>query len=345
MIREFLKRVLPEKVVSCIRSIKRITEGRKIINSGFKYDRKKFKRFSASYRMDTREKMKAFLVKEYHAVEKGLALPKPRIGFGQQRISNLIECLYLYIDKYGVDDVVVVSKEVLAEYIAFNSAKNKDKNINIQIQKVKGIVTKINNLINADITYKGGTREVFKQEIIQKGSIDFESFFKSRHSIRDFSDEPVEIEKIINAIDIAKYVPSVCNRQAWKAYVIRPENVDLKEKLLSNQNGNKGFGDKISSLVVVTGKLSHFFAFERNQVFIDGGMFAMSIVLALHSKGLGTCCLNLSYTAEKNKIFDTLMDFDEDTVPIMYIAVGNLKDAFKIAVSTRKEVDEIVRVC
>ena len=35
-------------------------------------------------------------------------------------------------------------------------------------------------------------------------------------------------------------------------------------------------------------------AHERYQHWIDGGMFSMSIIYALHSLGLSSCCLNWS---------------------------------------------------
>ncbi|TRZ46027.1 nitroreductase family protein [Robertkochia solimangrovi] len=342
-IKESIKNILPTSWVVRLKQMKDYSLHKRIVNEGFAYDKKKFEKNSASFNLNTNEKLKSFLIKEYHAIEKGLALQRPKVGFGQERIKNLIEYLSYYIDEYGVDDVIVVTKNVLLEYKSFDEAYNKDKNELIPL--IDDILKKITDHNLKDIRIGGGTKKIKKSDVFNSiSNIDFDTFFKTRYSVRDFSDEPVNVDVLLEAIDTAKYVPSVCNRQPWKAYVIRPENTELKSKLLSVQNGNKGFGDSISSLIVVTGKLSHFFAYERNQVFIDGGMFAMSIVLALHSKGFGTCCLNLSYTAEMNRKFDEIMNFDKDTVPIMYIAVGNLKQDFKVAISNRKLLNEIVKV-
>ncbi|RXG25990.1 nitroreductase family protein [Leeuwenhoekiella marinoflava] len=342
MIKKVLKKLIPKTTLSKYSKFRIDMRNAKIINDGYALDSEKFKSYSASFDLDSKEKLQSYLIKEYHAVEKGLALPAPRIGFGVARIRKLIVNLNFYIDQYGIDEVATDTIAVLEEYKTFDTENN--PNENPIIKEVNSIVTKFNDLATSNLAGGGGTKVINKSEIEKAVDFDFEFFFKSRHSIRDFSEVPVDIAEVEAAVDLAKFTPSVCNRQAWKAYIVKPENTALKEKLLSNQNGNKGFGERISSLIVVTGKLSHFFAYERNQVFIDGGMFAMSIVLALHSKGLGTCCLNLSYTAERNKIFDGLMDFDADTVPIMYIAVGNLKDSFRVANSNRKEKQEILRL-
>lgn len=309
------------------------------IHSDYKYDFLRFKELSASVDLRTKEMMQAYLIKEYHAIEKGLALPVPRPGFGGPRIERLIVTLNQYILKYGKDSTSDITIATLKEYMEFDQIYNKEENKVIpSISKL--IITYERNTLESS----GGSKIIKKSAIDENLDFNFDNFFKSRHSIRDFSSEPVDTGAILDAIDLAKYSPSVCNRQAWKTYVIQDSNKELKARLLEVQNGNKGFGETISALIIVTGKLSSFFSYERNQVFIDGGMFAMSLVLALHAKGLGTCCLNTSYTAEKNIAFNNAIDIDDDSVPIMFIAVGHLKPEFKIAISERKPLDEIVSV-
>lgn len=283
--------------------------------------------------------IQAYLIKEYHAVEKGLALPIPRPGFGIERITELISKLQMYIQTYGKDSISDISVSTLQEYLAFDKKHNKE---------TSPLVPLIENLIQAynqsDLESVGGTLPMNRQDLLPLLDFDFDSFFKSRHSIRDFAEEPVDTKIILDTIDTAKYAPSVCNRQAWKVYVIEHDNYALKKALLNVQNGNKGFGDKISSLIVVTGKLSSFFSYERYQVYIDGGMFAMSIVLGLHSKGLATCCLNTSYNSSMREAFNNALKTDDDCVPIMFIAVGHLKDNYKVANSKRRPLSELVEV-
>lgn len=283
--------------------------------------------------------MQAYIIKEYHAVEKGLALREPRPAFGAPRIAALADVVEQYINCYGIDSVTSITAFTLREYLNFDALHQKvPEFLRNKIEKL---------LLRCDESNQqktGGTKLIPKSEILDTLNFDYERFFKSRHSARDFSKEPVPTEVILSAIDTARYTPSVCNRQAWKVYVVEHSNTELKRTLLNVQNGNKGFGEHISSLIVITGKLSSFFAYERNQVFIDGGMFAMSIVLALHAKGLAVCCLNTSYAMKQYEAFRKSMKMDSDCVPIMFLAVGNLKDDFKVAISERKPLADIVEV-
>lgn len=311
------------------------------IANDFYYDFKRFIKLSASLDFNTKEKYQAFLIKEYHAIEKGLALPITKIGFGQKRIQHLIKILDIYIEKFGVDDITDITIATLKEYSDFETTNQNDRNILLPI--IANLVKSYNNKrISCN---SGGTKIILKSDIENTIKMDFDSFFKSRFSTRDFTNTRVPREQILSAIDTARYTPSVCNRQPWKCYLIDHTNPTLRDKFLKVQNGNNGFGDTISALIVVTGKLSSFFSYERNQVYIDGGMFSMSIIMALHSKGLGACCLNTSYTSKRTKDFLAVKDIDKDCVPIMFIAVGNLKDNYKVATSKRKPIEKTVEIC
>ncbi len=284
--------------------------------------------------------MQAYLIFQYHAVEKGLSFRNIKLGFGGVRIIQLIDALNIYLKKFEKDETTDITVAALKEYMEYDKEHNPDGNS--VIPKIEEVVRNYEDR-NIDGA-KGGTKTIQKSDILNTVNFDFESFFKSRFSTRDFTDEPVALDLVMNAIDIAKYAPSVCNRQAWKVFVIDHNKPELKSRFLEVQNGNRGFGDRISTLLVITGKLSSFYSFERNQVFIDGGLFAMSVVLALHSKGLGTCCLNTSYSAEAHELFRNVMPLEDDCVPIMFIGVGNLQEKYKVATSSRKPLNEIVTI-
>src|SRR5699024_7662489 len=64
-----------------------------------------------------------FLRKSYHIVEKGLALPEPRLQFGMPRIIKLIETSNRYINYYGEDELVETIRDTLVEYLKFHREK------------------------------------------------------------------------------------------------------------------------------------------------------------------------------------------------------------------------------
>jgi nitroreductase len=332
----FIGKIIP---VTLKNKLKKEKARLSIIND-FYYDYKRYLKYSSALEQSTREQMQAYLIFQYHAVEKGLTFKNIRVGFGVVRILQLIDALNIYLKKFGKDETTDITVAALKEYLAFDKEHN--TNANPVIPKIEEVLKNYEGR-HVDAA-KGGTKTIRKDDILNTVNFDFESFFKSRFSTRDFTDEPVPLDLVMNAIDIAKYAPSVCNRQAWKVFVIDHNKPELKSRFLEVQNGNKGFGDRINTLLIVTGKLSSFYSFERNQVFIDGGLFAMSIVLALHSKGLGTCCLNTSYSAQAHELFRNVMPLEDDCVPIMFIAVGNLQDEYKVATSYRKPLDELVTV-
>lgn len=132
----------------------------------------------------------------------------------------------------------------------------------------------------------------------------------------------------------------MCNRQAWKAHIFLDDK-DIA-KLLSYQHGNSGFGETIKALIVVTTDLKTFTKLESNQVFIDGGIFSMSLILALHSLGLGSCAMNTCIPYVDEKKIKLIGDIPSNERLIMMLGVGQLKDEFKVPVSYKKDESQIV---
>lgn len=292
-----------------------------------------FKKYSfKENKFKDKDNLEAYLTKQYHIIEKGLALPKPKRNFGKQKIEKLVSNAFIYYEKYGGNRVLNNIKKVLNSYLEKND--NLEKNDRELYELIKKFSETNINLGNA------GVKNVFKNEVEDATNINFYEFMKTRVSVRNFSEEEVSDEKIFEAIRIAKMTPSVCNRQSWRVHYYN--KYKTKEKMLSFQNGNSGFTHSINKLLIITTDTKYFTKLEGNQVFIDGGMFAMSLVLALHSLGLGTCCLNtcLPYP-------DEIRIKKEGNIPnsqrlIMMVGVGNLKESFKVAISDRVPLDKII---
>jgi len=162
----------------------------------------------------------------------------------------------------------------------------------------------------------------------------FEDLVLNRHSVRNFSSQKVPVSVILKIIELAKQAPSVCNRQEWRVHCYQQK--DDITRLLKLQNGNKGWGEVIENLLVITCDNRKFTtSSERNQGFIDGGMFAMNLILAARSMGLETCCLNQS-----NYFFKDLLVHRAGKIPIyeriiMFIAIGYVNPPIKVATSQR----------
>ena len=287
------------------------------------------------------EVMEASIIKSYHRIEKGLALSNPRPGFGADAIVSLLEEIRYYIVKAGPNRVTRAATNALHEYAMFNSARGN------ALPKLERTVTDlIAEHENSGVKISaGGTRQVRRDDIYRAARHDMQDFFSTRYSVRCFDPQPVDMPTITAAVLMAQKTPSVCNREAGRVIVI--EDKHLQAKLLAYQNGNRGFGDQANKLLVVGSSLDCFLTVEeRHQAWIDGGMFAMSLVYALHSLGLGSCCLNWSVKPSVDRAFKKLAGIPENMAIMMLLAVGHLPEVFPVAQSPRRPLSQILgRAC
>ncbi len=297
-------------------------------------DLKLFYKYSfTEKKIKSKESYVAFLTKQYHIVEKGLALPDPRKGFGKPKILLLINKSKEYLSLYEEDKLINNIKETLQQYLIRNP----------QLKVVdQSYYSTIFDFIKSNISVdnRGGVKSLSLNEINNYTNINFDDFIKSRTSVRNFSKESVLKEDVEKAVDLARFTPSVCNRQSWKVYYFR--NKELKNKLLKLQGGNNGFTESINQVLIVTVDTRKFTQLESNQMFVDGGLFAMNLLLGLHAQQIASCCLNtcVPYTVE-NKIKD-LAKIPESERLIMMIGIGKFKDNFEVAISDRKLKEELL---
>lgn len=295
-----------------------------------------YARHSALFDQHGKGALQARIVKSYHAIEKGLALPVPRPGFGQVAIAQLLASTQIYLDRFGPDRTLLGASATLDEYLRFNAEAG------IELPMVRAGAERLRAALPAaPESCLGGTLEVTREAIHQSGKMDLSNFFQSRYSVRQFSSEPVELSLIETAVRMAQKTPSVCNREAGRIYVV--EDRQKANALLQYQNGNRGFGDRADKLLVVTARLDCFLTVgERYQCWIDGGLFAMSLIYALHSLGLGSCCLNWSVEPAVDRSFKDAAGIPDDQAVIMLLAVGHLPECFRVAKSARRLLKDVL---
>jgi len=200
-------------------------------------------------------------------------LPNPRPGFGEKKVFDLISELKRYNKKYPDSSIIISPIAALKNYYDFNK-KNGYRNHNVE--------NEINELCsNIDLNgSNAGIKLIHKEDILNKASIDFSSMVFSRHSIRHYKNEDVSTDIIERALKIANQSPSACNRQPWCTYVFKSKKKDM---LLNFQGGCRGFVESINTAIFVTSDLNCFDINEIHQAYIDGGLYSMSLIYALHS--------------------------------------------------------------
>jgi len=304
----------------------------------YQYDLSRYaKALTAS---QTYERRRAKLVLEYHKIEKGLALTSPRPGFGIATIEFLIEELPKYAEDFGMDEAYLGAIAALIEYQQYSQKMDVETP---NIDAFLNLVDQQEHESEQGISEGGGTKALDAVNFEAAQQVRFDLFAKSRSSIRSFSDQPVPLDTVHEAVEVARWTPSVCNRQGWHVHIYTDKT--SIENVLEFQSGNRGFTEEIPMLMVVTSDLRMFFGVnERNQAYVDGGMFSMSLVYALHSQGLGTCCLNLSV---KNSVGDSLRrvgSIPENEALMMCIAVGYPSDKARAAYSARRNTEKFFTV-
>ena len=286
------------------------------------------------------KKMQFTLLRENHVIEKGMSLEHPRIGFGKKKILALLGRLRKYLSLYGEQDkdFLLYPLSTIKEYILFT------KKTGVKIPEIEESFRSLLNDAAIDydqLNLTAGVRYVEKGEIWALCNSTFSSIVNSRHSIRYFTKELPAKEIIERALQIAQRTPSACNRQAWHTYVFNKEDA---HKLFYKQGGCNGFEEAIHCAILVTADMNGFLSYEPFQLYVDGGMYAMNLINAFHSLGLGTIPLSCGFYHDKLSGIKKEFDIPEHRIPIVIIGIGILPDTFKIAESTRKSIDK-TRFC
>ena len=330
--RKILKAIIPNKLVVTVRALIKLPA---VINY-YPRDMYRYLKYSATLVPCKKlPNLEAKVIADSHIIEKGLSLSNPRLGFGKGVVERLLEELNLYkIRNYPTDTFACkFGISVLHKYIKFNTENGYD---------VSEFEESVNKLDVTDIEDFAGSRIYNKDNVLNEAKKNFQMLSENRFSLRQFTGESVDRKLLEKAIDIAKYAPSVCNRQSSRVYVV--ETPDLKNKVVDIQKGNRGFGDQIDKMLIVTSDICSFFGLqERNQSYVDGGLFAMSLLYGLAFYGIGACPLNWCAEKKRDVEIRKLLGIKDSENILMVIAIGNLPDGdFKVAKSPRKNIDDII---
>lgn len=330
MIKKFLKKVMPLTVLNLIVSFMSDLS----LFLQYLYDYRIYRKHNGAKLKMNLTQIEGKIIAHYHVLEKGISHPAPKNCFSVPVAENLVKLINLYDSKTTTRSRQVnVAVEVLKQYQVFSTNKNcLPKELVDQIEKLK---------VASD--FNPGFISYTKENFFKNNSAAFDEFALSRFSVRDFTEENVEIDVLQAAIKVAQKTPSVCNRQTSKVHILTNKK-DI-ERHLSLQTGNRGFGHKINKLLIITSDI-HFFEGpkERNQAFTDGGMFAMSLLYALHHKKIGAVPLNWAYNRCQDKALHDLGIVSQNEKVILFVGVGYVPDSLKVAVSVRRNLDEVVNI-
>lgn len=276
----------------------------------------------------SKKKMRSNILMQCHVVEKGLSLADVKPWFGQPKIAALIKSTELYFKRYRDYKILYYVVSVLKAYFGYHlGTEGAPMGLMTEYDKLKSLLGD-----NQDSNLEGGVVEV-DNDANNSALFDYGAFAASRHSVRSFTGAPVRIEYIKEALKIAETTPSACNRQPWYNYVVTEKKKIID--ILSLQQGARQFKDQVSALIITSSSSHFFFKDEYNQMYFNTGLYAMNLLLALHSKGFGTIPLNLGIEYSRLEEIRTICGMPKEEMPISLIAIGVLPSKYKYAKSPR----------
>lgn len=287
------------------------------------------------------ENARALLMFYSHGFEKGLSRTDNfRPGFGQASMQPLAEEMNKWIKK-GLDpkdSFFQIAASVAHDYF------DRHKTLAVDVShfwklfdpKVQAEIERANKQLGGALP-ANLVREV---QFESQDDRDFLDVVFSRRSVREFIDAPVPDEDIRRAVETAMQAPSVCNRQPVRIHQF--EDVDTIRAVLDLQGGFRGY--KLPpKLLLVTSDLSAFVgAVERNQGYIDGGLFMMLLLLGLEQVGLGSCSLNTAMNSEREDAVRRILGIPKSEVFISFVAVGQFDREVMVPRSKRISVQEVL---
>ncbi|HQA75252.1 nitroreductase family protein [Flavobacterium sp.] len=325
----FLKKIIPVSILNKRHKnfvVKRLSQF-------FKYDEDLFFKHSSIWKKDVQSKQIGVIVLLYHVIEKGLTMPNMKLGFGKEKLIQLIDECNSYHLKYDISNTQFIhALGVIQEYKYVHSQNN--------FELEAGLDLKIDSLLNKTSTIPQVEQiSENKNNYFSQIYSSFDLFSQSRKSIRSF-EGTVEMAKIYEAIALAQNTPSTCNRQPVRVHVV--ENKEKIQQVLEIQKGNRGFGHLVDKAIVVTADLSIYqSAEERYTSYVDGGMHAMNLLYALHYHKIAACPLNWSKSPEEDLKLRATIKIPDSEVIILVIACGSVPEDFKIAASVRNNYKDI----
>lgn len=327
-------------IIDFLKNQKRWAVSKHNLWKAYQSDYEEYKRWQYhNPNVKTKNALEAKILRQTHVIEKGMSLSHPREKFGVQKALELLDFIDEFVEcGYKIEDSIPVLNAlgVLKAYLSYHEEHGfKPEDVLKKFEKYSKYLLE---------KEKYGIVEVNKAELEKEAQGAFPEFFMSRHSVRQFSERPIDVLDIEKAVKLAMKAPSACNRQSCKAYFYKDKEVN--KSLGELIAGNTGFDGEVQNYMVVTSDMSAFYdPFERNQVYVDGGIFTMALVEALHYYGIASCILQNGEYKERNLKFKKICkNIPENEKIILFIAIGYYKDNFTYAVSHRKNLEKVLVV-
>jgi nitroreductase len=306
---------------------------KRLLDNNFKEDARLYKAYSVAFNTSGIKNKEADLILNYHSLEKGMLFQTMKKGFGEYRVRNLHRILNDPEIIKGVDrSQIRVGYQVMCQYYEIHQQLGFDLAELYTSEQYSFYKSVLSKSYSSDFS---GVVNWTKDNFYVNGDADFRSFAFSRKSVRDFTGEKVAKDTLKEVIRLANTAPSVCNRQASNVYLV--EDKKKIDRILAIQGGFSGYTENVSQLLILTNDRRYYYTVgERSQLFIDGGLYLMNLLYALHFYKIGNCPANWGKTVKEEAPLDTVIDIPKSEKIICLIPIGVVQDEFRTTLSLRR---------
>ena len=301
--------------------------------AAFRYDKAQFMANAGALHLDRKAAARAEIVMGYHVLEKGLTMPRRRLGFGKGAVVHLVNLIQSFEKRFGEDPQVRHAVGVLKAYAELHETAGESGD--------SGIPEPLVNFLAAhDDVPAAAQPHVRREDFFAAKDAPFPRFAASRHVVRHF-EGPVPRETVEAAVKLALTAPSACNRQHSRVHVI--DDPALRDRLFAAQGGTRGFGADADKVLVVTADLSAVrWAWERHDCYVNGGIFVMNLCYALHYLGVAHCILHWSVSPDVDREAHKFLGIPPNEAIVQVIACGMPPEEFDVASSPRLSVSDVL---
>ena len=306
--KERLKRLLGPRLMSWYNRVRLRLQVPRIFLS----DYRRYRRHSAYFHRETPSARELEITVLYHSLEKGFLHEGGdlRLRFGRAKVARLLQLLQAWREE-GLPESsqIIAAQEILSAYYSYHREREAD------------ISDYFPDAAYAALAHHSTRRAVeVTPEEARHG--DFATFAPSRHSIRRFSDRPVPDELLREVIRLTNTAPSACNRQEVRVHSV--SEPAIVREILDLQGGFRSESEGIRQLLLVTADLTFTYmeGMDRQQPYIDGGIYLMNLLYALHYHGVGACAGNASLLPRDEARILSLTGCRESEALIAIVPIG-----------------------
>lgn len=331
-----IKKVLPNFVIL---RVKKIREAWMLYTNGI-VQLHRFWRWMSLSPSKSEDSIDTLLMFNAHRLEKGLSHVKFRAGFGKNVLSTIAKLM----QELEIQDASCINNHAYRQALsAIHEYQKRHEELGYDLSTIKSMFSEHiwRRALEFQDTSLAGSFIMDCREKKNNLTVSFAKLAENRHSVREFAPIPVPQEKLEAAYETTMRTPSVCNRQASRLYQIT--DPQIIKTALNIQGGFSGYAIPPVLLLVTSDIRAFMIEAERNEPFVDGGLFTMSLLYALEAYGLAACPLNAMFNAKQDRATRKLLNLPDYELPIAYIAVGVFPEEVPVCKSARKKYNEILK--